>query len=69
MKSAGKRKNQYLCAVQHRDVLDILDLVEKILRTSDVNTVALCRRGVIECEGYGVHLLGRELKGWSQSQR
>lgn len=36
------RKGRYLCAVKDRDVLDLVDLVEDILRTSDVDTVGLC---------------------------
>lgn len=53
--------DRYLCAVQHRHVPEILDLVEHILGASNTDTVFLGRLGIVEGERDGVHLLRRDL--------
>lgn len=49
----------YLGAVQHRNVLEIIDLVEEVLVSSHGNAFFLSRGWVVESRGDLAHLGGR----------
>lgn len=53
----------YLCAVKNRDIVEIVDLAEKVLSAFDCDTFLLGIGRVVKCNSNLVHFLRAELDG------